>query len=238
MRLFQIIELLRVRQWYKNLLVFLPAVFAREFNEYFLLLLLAFVALCLLSSGNYVVNDVFDKDRDKKNAEKRNRLIASGKISDVNAVIIACVLFASAILLSLYLNVYFTVSLLVLFVISFLYSAFLKNEIFVDVILIGVNFVVRTLAGFFVIKTAFSPWLILCPFFLAVFLAVGKRDAEIRLLGNKAYLHRINLRMYSREILDSMMIISTTLLVAAYTFFSIFSSYKNLVFTLPIVVYA
>ncbi len=231
-------ELLRIRQWYKNLLIFLPAIFARELLQYLPQLILGFFSLCLISSANYIINDIFDREKDKHHSEKSKRTIASGKISTGTAIAAAGILFIISISVGYYINKIFLLALLGLFTLSFIYTIFLKNEIFLDILIISINFVIRTLAGFFVIDTPFSPWLILCPFFLAMFLAVGKRDAEIRFLGGKAEKHRKNLRLYSRELMDSFLIISTTLLITAYTFFSILSSYKNLVFTLPIVIYA
>ena len=78
-----------------------------------------------------------------------------------------------------------------------------------------------------------SPWLILCTFFAALFLASGKRHSDILFLGKKAKAHKESLAFYTKEITNTLMIITTTLLIASYCFYAVLSEHKYLVLSIP-----
>ncbi|MEK6857160.1 MAG: UbiA family prenyltransferase, partial [Nanoarchaeota archaeon] len=122
--LLQLIKLCRPQQWYKNFLVFLPLIFVgRLFEKELLLLSIAgFVALCFMSSTNYILNDLFDMKKDRLNSEKKSRPLASGAVKPWQALIVAGVLFASSIWIALNFSKYFAYSLLFLFVATLWYS--------------------------------------------------------------------------------------------------------------------
>ena len=107
--------------------------------------------------------------------------------------------------------------------------------------MIGINFILRAISGAFIIFPGqivrISPWLILCPFFLALFLATGKRRANVMLLGKKAQLHKKILKFYNFELTSSLMTITTTALLICYALFSFGSEFPNLIYTLPFAVY-
>lgn len=236
-------KLLRIKQWYKNLVVFLPLIFAKEFfNETALFYtIIGFFALCLVSSSNYIINDIIDRDIDKKNIEKKSRPIASGKIRLWQAILISTVCLATGLTISFSLSIMFGVLASILFVLSQLYSFKLKNEAFADILIISTNFVIRAVAGAFVISNDFkpyvevSPWLILCPFFFALFLAVIKRRSESFL--KKSIEHRPVLKIYNEKTTSALMTISTTLLIACYSLYTFFSPYFFLFLTIPFVLY-
>jgi 4-hydroxybenzoate polyprenyltransferase len=239
-----IIKLIRVRQWYKNFLVFLPLIFSQNlFNlNYLMASIFGFFALSFISSTNYVINDIFDRKKDAKNPEKKNRPIASGKIKLWQAIVIALVLFGASIFISLNLSYVFLFFVFSLFLTTQIYTFILKNIAFADILTISVNFVLRTVSGVFIVSNTpktigMSYWLILCPFFLALFLASSKRQSEIKFLKSKAKKHRRVLAQYTKEVTFGLMIISTTLLIAAYSIYVITGPYKRLIFTLPFVLY-
>jgi 4-hydroxybenzoate polyprenyltransferase len=230
-----IIKLIRVKQWYKNLVVFLPIFFASELLNVNLLIsiLIGFVSLCLTSSAGYVINDFIDLKKDQLNPEKKNRPLASGKVSKTIAILLIALLLCSSLILSYYLGLYFFIAVLSMFVLGQIYSLWLKNVLFADIITIAILFVIRAVSGAFIINVSVSPWLILCPFFLSLFLSVGKRHSEVLLMKDKAGETRQVLKYYNAELTTPLMIISTTLLIISYALYSFLSEHNFLLITLP-----
>ncbi len=229
------LNLIRVRQWYKNLVVFLAIIFAGQlFNsELVLLSILGFIALCLASSANYIINDLIDLPKDKLNQEKKHRPLASGTTSKAAAIILAVILLILSLALSYSLEKWFFYSVVALVVLTQVYSLWLKEVIFADILSIATLFVIRAISGALLIDVKISPWLILCPFFLSLFLSVGKRHSEITLLKEKSGDTRKVLKEYNHGLTNSLMIISTTLLIISYALYSFLSEHNNLLFTLP-----
>ncbi len=232
-------KLIRPQQWYKNLLIFLPLIFGGKLFDVnlFYLTFSGFVALCLVSSSNYVINDVIDYKKDRLNKEKQSRPVASGKISRSLAVVLALILLLFSVFISLRLNVDFLYAVLSLFFLTQLYSLFLKNEVFVDLLMIGVNFIIRAASGALLLKISISPWLVLCVFFLSLFLSASKRKSEIAFLGEGAQKHRAVLEKYSKDIVNMLLIIATCSLILSYSLYSFLSQYHNLFYTIPLALY-
>lgn len=235
-----VISLIRPAQWYKNLLIFVPIIFSGNLGNINLLLLtvLGFMSLCSVSSANYVINDLMDRKRDKKHPEKRKRPIAAGKIKIWQGIVLTILLLVVSVGLATPLNINFFYAVVILFGISFIYSLLLKREPFVDILLIGILFVVRAVSGALIIGVEVSPWLIACVFFLAIFLITGKRHADASFLGKSAKNHRSTLETYTPEMTKSLMVIATVLLTASYTLYSFLSdNTPYLIFTLPFALY-
>src|SRR3989338_4616484 len=234
-----IVKLLRPEQYYKNLVIFLAIFFSGKLFEENLLLLLAlgFFSLCLASSSAYILNDILDRKRDALNSEKSGRPIAHGDISIITASLISLLLVALSLSASYFINKLFFLSVSAYLVISACYSLFMKNEILLDIITISVNFVIRAISGAFIANVWISPWLVMGTFFLALFMATGKRKCEFVFLGRNATKHRKVLSMYSKEITDSLACITTTALLMSYALYC-FLVNSRLMVTLPIVVYA
>lgn len=232
-------KLLRPWQWYKNLLVFVPLVFVgRVFDlEGFLLSLFGFFALCLVSGFSYVVNDIIDVDKDRKNIEKKYRPIASGIISPLVAFLFGLVFLLAGFWLGFRLSFGFFLCLVALASVSLFYSFGLKNVAFLDIVIIGVNFVVRAASGAYIINVVISSWLVLCTFFLALVLAVGKRYGELCLLKSNANSHRATLDAYNKETAHALMVICSCLLLFSYSLYCFLSQHKGLFITLPFAVY-
>jgi 4-hydroxybenzoate polyprenyltransferase len=234
-----ILELLRVKQWYKNLVIFLPLIFvglALNFDS-ITFTLLGFFALCLMSSTNYIINDILDIEKDKVHPEKKLRPIPAGKISITLATIIAMFLASSSLLLGFFLSQTFFYILLVFFLSTQFYSAGLKNEVFLDIILISTNFVLRAISGAYILNVRVSPWLILCTFLLSLFLASAKRKADLLLLKEKAKQHKKVLEHYSLELTNNLLLVTMILLLISYCLYSFLSIHPNLIYTLPIALY-
>ncbi len=239
MSLKNLIKLIRVRQWYKNLVIFLPIIFSNLLLDPRLLVLtiFAFISLCFISSSNYIINDIVDIKSDRLHPEKKDRSIASGKISITTGIFLSIIFIIFSFAIAFMLPRFFLYSVLGLFVLNFIYSIFLKNEPFLDIIMVAINFVIRAISGVFVINREISPWLILCPFFLALFLLIGKREADIKFLKEDAYKHKEVLRFYSPEITNNLLTISTTLLIISYSLYAFLSGRILLLITLPVAIY-
>ncbi len=245
MKIKDFISLIRVRQWYKNLVIFLPLIFGMQLFNLFSIkqTFIGFFSLCFISSANYIINDIKDRKSDKENPEKKHRPIASGSVRPFIALLLMIIFLFSGLYAASTLSFVFALFALSLFLLTQIYSFFLKKHAFADILIISVNFVLRAISGAFVIADGFEPyirvssWLILCPFFLALFLATSKRQAEAILLKGNSKNHRPVLDFYTKEITSALIIISTTLLIASYSLYVFFSPYPNLIFTLPFVLY-
>jgi 4-hydroxybenzoate polyprenyltransferase len=229
------VNLLRIRQWYKNLVIFLPIFFIGQLFQLTELYLVGFgfLSLCLASSANYVFNDLKDLKKDQLHPEKRSRPLASGNIKKYEAIILTLLLYLLSLLGAYLLTPWFFGAVAALVVIAQVYTLFLKNILFADILTIAALFVIRAVSGAFLINSKISPWLVLCPFFLSLFLSVGKRHSEMLLLKEKAGETRVVLQEYTPELTNSLMIISTALLVVSYALYSFLSEHNNLLITLP-----
>jgi 4-hydroxybenzoate polyprenyltransferase len=240
-----LVRSLRPAQWAKNLFVLAPLVFGKQLDDPAVLLraLAAFGAFCAASSAVYLVNDLQDREADRRHPLKRHRPIASGALSAPAAVAAAVALFALAALAAapLGLGVLAVVGLYAVF--NLLYSAGLKHVVILDVMILAVGFVFRVLAGGLAVEVEVSSWLLLCTIFLALFLAFSKRRHEIVLLAEAAPGQRRVLDHYSPAFLDQMINVVTASTVVSYALYAVspetaerFHS-RWLVYTVPLVLF-
>ena len=231
----QFLELLRVKQYYKNLIIFLALIFlGKEITlETIILTFIGFITLCLISSSNYIINDILDKEKDKLHPKKCNRPIASNYYSTTYAGIIAIITAIASLSISFFISEKFFLLILAIFFLTLFYSLKLKEEIFLDITLISTNFVIRAISGIIIINARLSPWLILCTFFLSFLLATGKRINEF----NYSKDHKVVLKSYTKNLLDKLLIIATTILILSYSLYSFLSIYPLLIYTIPIPTY-
>src|SRR3989344_5214732 len=145
------LNLIRVHQWYKNVVVFFALFFSGNvFNPHLLLLsILGFFSLSCISSVGYLVNDFMDVKQDRLHPEKRNRPLASGKISNTQALLLGFILLVGGLSLGYFINVAFLYSVLALFLLMQIYTFFLKHIVFADVLTIATLFVIRAISGAF-----------------------------------------------------------------------------------------
>lgn len=234
-----LLQLLRIQQWYKNIIVFLPLVFAGLITNGFdmFLTVLGFLALCCMSSVNYILNDILDREKDRIHPEKKIRPIASGKVSIVGAGAIAALLAIVSLTIAIMLSPVFFSLVLLFFFLTQAYSLYFKKELFVDIIFISVNFVLRAISGAYILDVRISPWLIVCTFFLSLFIVLGKRKADLIFLGKDAEKHKESLALYSPQITNTLMIIATVSLLLSYVLYSFLSIYPLLVYSVPFALY-
>lgn len=231
---------IRPRQWYKNSLLLVGIVFSANIlnASMWVPVILAFIYFCMLSAGEYLINDILDRARDKKHPGKSQRPIASGQLKVSHALLFALLLIVLALLgayLTINLNFFFiSVSYLVLVL---LYSLIFKHLIIVDVLAISTGFVIRAAAGALAIDVFVSPWLIICTFLLALFLALEKRWHEVATLGSNAGAHRSNLSQYSARMLEQLIGISNAAIIVSYLLYTFFAGNVAMLLTAPFAIY-
>lgn len=235
----EIIASMRPRQWYKNLILFASIIFSLNiFNiEMWSTVIFAFIIFCMLSGSVYIINDIIDMERDKKHPVKCKRPLASGKLKITHALVFAAILIIGALAGSYSINIPFLIISISYLLLILFYSLILKHLIIVDILVISIGFVLRGIAGGVAINVRISPWLIVCTFLLALFLALGKRRHELILLGNNAKDHRKNLAEYSNEMIDQMLSITTAALIISYSLYTFFVENIFMMLTIPVIIY-
>ena len=213
-------KLLRCKQYIKNVLVLAPLFCSGEFFNHTKLQrgILGFLVFCFLSSFVYIMNDLCDRDRDRKHPEKKSRPIAAGTVSVRSALILAGVLLLSAFLLN---RVIFlplsTVLLLIYLVINAGYSLGLKNYPVLDITLLAAGFLLRLQFGALVTGIAVSGWLFFTVMAISFYFALAKRRSELRHTGTVS---RDVLKYYSAAFLDRHMSLCMGLTVVFYALWS------------------
>lgn len=234
------IKMLRPKQWLKNIFVFAALVFSgNAFNPHLLgLTTAAFALFCILSSGVYILNDVFDRERDRSHPVKRSRPVASGRIPPGVAVFFAFILLGTALPLSFAVAPSLGGVFLAYVVLMAAYTGFLKGQVILDIFTIAAGFVLRVVAGVAVTGVALSPWLLLCTMFLSLFLALGKRRHELYILSQDASEHRPALNDYSFAFIDQMVAIVTSATMLSYSLYTFLAPISRLLMaTIPFVLY-
>ncbi|MCS7087554.1 MAG: decaprenyl-phosphate phosphoribosyltransferase [Thermoflexales bacterium] len=213
---------MRPRQWAKNVFIFAPLVFDGKLlrPELFLNTLLGFVALSLLSSAVYLINDCADAPADRQHPKKRERPIARGDVPVGVALAWAGLLAAAALLGGYALNTSFALIAAAYFGATLAYTFWLKHVVLLDVFVLASGFVLRVAAGIpLVVAERFSPWLYTCAGLLALLIGFGKRRAELAELGNSGKTRAI-LAAYSLPLLDQVITAITGALIVSYTFYT------------------
>jgi 4-hydroxybenzoate polyprenyltransferase len=212
---------LRPRQWVKNLFVFAGLVFSQHlFSAAVWPALGAFVIFCGLSGAVYLLNDVADRDKDRRHPDKRRRPVAAGRLAVGHAWAAAAVLVVTGLAAAVWLSRPFALVALAYVVVFLAYSAWLKHVVVVDVLVVALGFVLRAAGGALAIDVAISGWLLICTVLLALFLALGKRRHEVLTLQEDASRHRPILAEYSAELLDQMIAVVTASTVTAYALYT------------------
>ncbi|HIG87274.1 MAG TPA: decaprenyl-phosphate phosphoribosyltransferase [Planctomycetes bacterium] len=248
-----LIATLRPHQWVKNVFVGAALLFTLgelggdplSHTAEITRVALAVAAFCLASSSIYIINDVLDAESDRKHPEKCKRPIASGALSVSKALVLSLICIGSSAWLASQAG---TEEGSVLFVVlgyallNLLYSLRLKHIVLVDVFCIAAGFLLRVVAGAYAVGRPISEWLVICTFFLALFLALCKRHAELELLGDDSSSHRRNLREYSIGFLNQSTAILAACSVLTYAMYTMDAGTverlgSGLIYTVPFVVF-
>ncbi|MFZ5955054.1 MAG: UbiA family prenyltransferase [Nanoarchaeota archaeon] len=229
-------KLIRIEQWYKNIIIFVPLVFSLNlFNlSLFIKVILGFISISFISSSYYIINDLKDIEKDRNHTEKCKRPMASKKISKEFGIAVCIVLFLLSLIMALYLSRNFFYSIILLFLSSQLYTFLFRDIAFLDIIIIAVNFVIRAISGFLILNIPISYWILLFAFFLSIFLVSGKRITEVNLRGLENY--RPCLKKDHAKVFNLAIILSANALLILFSVYCIMF-YPLLLLTLPISFY-
>jgi 4-hydroxybenzoate polyprenyltransferase len=231
-------QALRVRQWTKNLLLFAGLLFAAKLGDgtRWGEAWLAFAAYSAASSAAYLVNDVHDAERDRMHPVKRDRPVASGRLSARSALGLSAALAALALGAAAVLGVDSLGFLAAFLVVQLAYSFRLKQLVGLDVLTIAALFTIRAAAGAEAVRVRVSPWLLVCTALLALFLALAKRRGE---LGLREEDRRAVLARYSLRAVDRLLAVVAVSTVAAYSAYAVTARHSlEMAVTIPFVVLA
>ncbi len=187
-----LLKLIRIHHWSKNVLLFLPIILAQKTSiSSVIVCLIGFFSFSFIASSIYIINDCLDLQNDRKHPEKKNRIIASGKIPLLNSAFVCFTLVIMSLYLSSFISIYFAVLICFYFALNILYSISIKNLIILDIICLSSFYVFRVIAGGLSSNTYVSIWLLLFCFFFFLFLANIKRITELVRINDDSILKKI-----------------------------------------------
>lgn len=240
-----LLRCMRPWQYTKNLLVFAALIFAHKLSDPAAITttVIAFAFFCMVSSAVYLINDIRDREDDRKHPEKCNRPIACGALSPQLAGAVAAGLAVVGVGGSFTINIPLGAVTLGYFGLQMLYQLILKQVVLLDVFAIAGGFVLRAVAGAEAIDVVISPWLLICTLLLALFLGLAKRRGELLLLEEGAEGHRRTLDLYSVQMLDQLIPVMAACAIMAYCLYTISArtvaelGSTRLMYTIPFVIY-
>ena len=233
------LKLMRVKHYFKNLLIFVPLIFSMSFNnvENNINTFIGFILFSFVCSIVYIINDLADIEKDKRHPKKCKRPLASGEVSKKEAYVLLVVLAIIVVIGNILINanIYSIIILLIYLVLNILYSKILKNIPLLDVICLVIGFVLRVVYGASIINVEVSNWLYLTIISFSFYLALGKRRNEL-VAGTNT---RDVLKFYNKDFLDKNMYMFLTLMIVFYSMWCVDASNiakfgNNLIFTVPI----
>ncbi len=218
-----LIKAIRPRQWVKNVLVFAAPVaalgddrYAYDYREVLVRVLLAFVVFSLAASCVYLVNDARDVEADRAHPTKRFRPIAAGVVPEWLAYILAVVLGAASLALSWLVTPNLALVMAIYIVIQLAYCFGLKHQPVIDICIVSSGFLIRAIAGGVAAGVPLSQWFLLMMAFGSLFMAAGKRYAELQLAERTGAKIRKSLESYTSSYLRFVWTLSATALVLCY----------------------
>jgi len=248
MKILKLIELIRPKQWVKNVFCFAAILFSGNLLNWDKLSvnIIAFIAFCGISSCVYILNDISDVESDRNHKKKRFRPIASGDVSVKEAWgFFALLILLTAMACIFLLPTYFGIVIVLYFMNNLLYSTRLKHIVLLDVFSISIGFMLRVIGGGFAIDVTISSWMIITTIFISLFLGISKRRAELANAeeAGTAVKQRKVLNEYSIDFVEQMNTIAATGTILSYALYT--ASEKTittfhtdkLIYTTPFVIY-
>jgi decaprenyl-phosphate phosphoribosyltransferase len=218
-----IISLIRVRQWVKNLFLFIPSFFAGHLfkTEELLMVGIGAVAFSLVASGVYVINDYRDRFVDRLHPTKKLRPIASGEIGGASAWTIMTVLICSGLFIAASLDMGFFYILLTYFVMNLAYSFGLKNIPIVDLFIVSIGFLLRIYSGGVIADLPITHWLSIMILLLALFLIIAKRRDDILINAKNGCVIRKSTQSYNLDFINSCITLLSAVVLVAYIMYTV-----------------
>ncbi len=186
-RLLMLIKAIRIHQWSKNFLLFLPLIVGHLYTSrtHCQTALLAFISFCLAAASAYLLNDLVDLATDRQHYSKKQRVLAKGDLPLIDALLFCPLLLLTALFTAYYtIGIHFLLALISYYGLTLLYSLFLKKQPLLDIFSLSALYTIRIIAGIIAISALFSPWLISFSVFFFLSLALIKRYNELYLLNS------------------------------------------------------
>lgn len=240
-----LVKTMRPKQWAKNVFLFAALVFDRKLTDLDAILhtVIGVIVFSLAASVVYILNDISDVEADRLHPTKRNRPIASGKVSMQAAWVLAALLLAIVFPTAIWLSPSFSVITLLYLVLNLVYSKWFKHIPLLDIILLASLYVIRVAAGVTLIDVVrFSPWIYIFTTFLALLMGTGKRRAELSELAGGPNDQRRVLDGYTLNFLDHLITLASGMTIITYSLYTF--SAPNLpenhamMFTIPFIIYS
>ncbi len=240
-----VIKLLRPKQWIKNIFVFPAILFSKEFiiqtSDGFVLdwgdiikIGLVFLLFCLVSSCVYIINDIMDVEEDRLHPKKRHRPIASGYVSIRLALFVLTIILLASIALSLLFNFNTQITVFIYFTINILYSIKLKRVPVLDIFILAMGFLLRSMGGALAINVVMTDWFLVCIFMLSLMIGSIKRRGEFSIEKSG---QRHVMKKYNLQILNLFVALSSVSTLITYCIFSITHEITHFYITIPFVIY-
>ncbi len=222
----QIVKVARPIHWIKNLALFAALIFSGSlfFKPLFVKTLIAFVSFCFATSATYIFNDILDAKLDRLHPIKKYRPIAAKKLLPQVAFMVVVLLVVLSLSIASWLNTPFLVAVASYLVLQTAYSLGLKNLAIVDILIIAFGFIIRVYAGALVVDAHLSVWFLLCVISVALFLASGKRRAELGIITATKKITRKSLSKYSETLIDSYVTMFANAAWMSWALFTFFES--------------
>lgn len=241
-----IIKLIRPHQWIKNGFVFVGLIFGHHWFDlgYIKLAICGAISFSLVSSGVYILNDLFDIKSDQAHPKKKDRPLASGRVKKAMAIFLLVLLLSTGIAIGFWTSLTIAVFLGIYICINIAYSFGLKHVVILDIFIISAGFMLRLLTGTTGIGIAPSNWLLFCGLMITLFLGFSKRRAELLLQKESGEATRQVLEHYSAPLLDIFIGISLACVILSYSLYTVSietiaeHGTDKLIYTVPLVIYA
>ena len=241
----ELLRLMRPHQWVKNAFVFTGLLFGHAWHNAILVqqVIAAVIAFSFISSCIYIINDIVDREQDRRHPKKQRRPLAAGTVSVPGAIMLASILAVAAIMLGYWVSSIVLWIIVAYAIMNLAYSFQLKHVVILDVFIIATGFMLRILAGTLGVGIPPSQWLLLCGLMVTLFLGFTKRRAEIIALTDDKTSHRKVLEHYSPVLLDKMIGITAAGLIMSYSLYTMnpdtihTHGTPNLIYTVPFVMY-
>lgn len=233
----QILHLMRIKHYIKNILILVPLFFSQQLMnmEKLIPTLWGMLSFCLISSSVYIINDIFDIEKDRLHPTKKYRPLASGAVK-ISVAVFLCVF---CIGIALFINFMrfggSSIWLVIYLILNIAYSLNLKNRPIIDVAILASGFLIRIIYGASLTFTYISEWLYLTVISGALYLGLGKRRNELQKQGAEGITRNV-LKQYNYNFLDKNMYICLALTDCFYALWAIDREKPMLVWSVPMVI--
>jgi 4-hydroxybenzoate polyprenyltransferase len=215
-----LLKTMRLKQWAKNVFLMAAVVFDRKLTNTDAILhtIIGVFAFSLVASVVYIVNDIADVEADRRHPTKRNRPIASGKLTVPVAWVSAAILLLVAFPVAIWLSPAFALISLLYLILNLIYSKWIKHVVLLDIIILASFYVIRVAAGVALIDVVrFSPWIYIFTTFLALLMGTGKRRAELSEIADGPNDQRRVLDGYTLNFLDQLITLASGMTIITYS---------------------